>query len=142
MFSKNAEKKSVVDIVSSHNVISMETHIIGDIKAQGNIRIEGTIEGSLLSKSKIVLGESALVTGNLTASEAEICGKVEGEIICMDTLFLKKSAVVMGNIYTLKLVVENGAVFNGKIQMTTSDSMEVTKADSIHEQHQKEFTAG
>lgn len=142
MFSKKEEKMSVTDIVNSSNVISKETRITGDIKAQGNIRVEGTVEGTIQSKSKIVIGDSALVTGNINATEAEIAGKIEGEIICTDTLFLKRTAIVHGNIYTLKLVVENGAVFNGKIQMTTTHALDVNMSDKQNGQYKKELAAG
>lgn len=133
---------SVTDIVNSSNVISKETRITGDIKAQGNIRVEGTVEGTIQSKSKIVIGDSALVTGNINATEAEIAGKIEGEIICTDTLFLKKTANVHGNIYTLKLVVENGAVFNGKIQMTTTHTLDVNMSDKQNGQYKEELATG
>jgi cytoskeletal protein CcmA (bactofilin family) len=123
-------------------VISKETKITGDIKAQGNIRVEGTVEGTIQSKSKIVIGDSALVTGNINATEAEIAGKIEGEIICTDTLYLKKTAIVHGNIYTLKLVVENGAVFNGKIQMTTTHALDMKVSDKQNGQYKKELAAG
>lgn len=104
-------------MVSSSNVISKETFIKGDIKAQGNIRIEGKVEGTLDSQNKIVIGDSALVTGNVRAEEVEVSGRIEGEIHCSGVLFLKKTAIIDGDIYTQKLVVENGAVFNGKCQM-------------------------
>lgn len=117
MFNKQEEKKSVAEMVNSSNVISKETFIKGDIKAQGNIRIEGKIEGTLDSKNKIVIGDSAVVTGNVRAEEAEVAGRIEGQIYCAGVLFLKKTAVIDGDIFTQKLVVENGAVFNGKCQM-------------------------
>jgi cytoskeletal protein CcmA (bactofilin family) len=142
MFSKPEEKKSVVDMVNSSNVISNETHITGDITAQGNIRIEGTVEGMVKSKTKVVIGESAVIQGNISSAEAEIAGKVDGEVICTDLLFLKRSAVVNGNITTQKLVVENGAVFNGKCQMNTN-SLTVSKSeDKKDEPGKKQFAAG
>ena len=104
-------------MVNSSNVISKETRIKGDIVAQGNIRIEGSVEGSVTSKSKIVIGESAKITGNLSSAEAEISGKVDGQVVCSDLLFLQKTAVIVGDIITNKMVVENGAIFNGRCQM-------------------------
>jgi cytoskeletal protein CcmA (bactofilin family) len=117
MFNKQEDKKSVAEMVSSSNVISKETFITGDIKAQGNIRIEGKVEGTLASQNKIVIGNSALVIGNVRAEEAEVSGRIEGEVHCSGVLFLKKTAIINGDIYTQKLVVENGAAFNGKCQM-------------------------
>ncbi len=114
---KKQDDKSTVDMVNSSNVISKETVIKGDIKAQGNIRIEGKVDGTVDSKNKIVIGDSALLIGNLRAVEAEVSGKVQGEVHCSEILYLKKSAVIEGDIYTKKLVVESGATFNGKCQM-------------------------
>ncbi|TVP45687.1 MAG: polymer-forming cytoskeletal protein [Mongoliibacter sp.] len=141
MFSKPEEKKSVVDMVNSSNVISRETHITGDITAQGNIRIEGTVDGMVKSTSKVVIGDSSTIKGNIVSAEAEISGKVEGEVVCSDLLFLKKTAFINGNITTQKLVVENGAVFNGKCQMN-SNSLTVSKSEDKEESGKKQFAAG
>jgi cytoskeletal protein CcmA (bactofilin family) len=135
---KTEEKKSVADMVSSTNVISRETKITGDISAAGNIRIEGQLEGLVESKTKIVVGDSALVKGNITAPEAEISGKIDGEVFCSGTLYLTKTAIITGNITTQKLIVENGAVFNGKCQMV-SKGMVVSKNSDAEEKPQKQL---
>lgn len=137
---KKQDDKSVVEMVNSSNVISKETVIKGDIRAQGNIRIEGRVEGIVDSKNKIVIGDSALLIGNLKAVEAEISGKIEGEVHCSGVLFLKKSAVVNGDIFTQKLVVENGATFNGRCQMGEQSKTLNGKAKSATPE--KEIIAG
>lgn len=128
-------------MVNSSNVISRETHITGDITAQGNIRIEGTVDGMVKSTTKVVIGDSAIIKGNISSKEAEISGKVEGEVECSDLLFLKKSAIINGNITTQKLVVENGAVFNGKCQMN-SNSLKISKSEDKEDPGKKQFAAG
>ncbi len=119
-------------MVNSSNVIAKETKIKGDIDAQGNIRIEGEVEGLVKSKSKIVIGESALIKGNLYSAEAEVSGKVEGKVTCTEILYLKKSALVSGDIITKKLVVENGAAFNGKCQMGNPEITNTPKAEKVN----------
>lgn len=115
-------KKSTNDLVASSNLVALETFIKGDISSQGNIRVEGKVEGSLISKNKIVIGDSAYVTGNVQALEAEVSGHIEGEINCKGTLFLKKTAYINGDIHANKLIIENGAIFNGKCNMTKGSS--------------------
>ncbi len=105
MFNKTEEKKAAVEMVNSSNVIAKETTIKGDIITYGNIRIEGTVEGTLSSKTKIVIGESAFLKGNIDSKEAEIAGKIVGEVRCTDILFLKKTAIIEGNIYSKQLVI-------------------------------------
>lgn len=124
MFTKGEERKSVAEMVNSSNVIAKETTIKGDITTSGNIRIEGTVEGTLNSKNKIVIGDSASLEGNIEAKEAEIAGRIKGVVNCSEILYLKKSAVIDGDIYTKKLVIENGAVFNGLCKMTEIVSQE------------------
>ncbi|GGZ23190.1 hypothetical protein GCM10007049_15100 [Echinicola pacifica] len=126
MFNKGEEKKSVAQMVNSSNVIAKETSIKGDIITVGNIRIEGKVDGTLSSQTKIVIGESAFLKGNIDTKEAEIAGQVEGEIRCHEILFLKKTAVIHGNILTKKIVIENGAVFNGTCKMTEVTTESVT----------------
>lgn len=126
-------------MVNSSNVIAKETNIKGDIEATGNIRIEGAVEGVVKSKSKIVIGESAYIKGNLFSTEAEISGKIEGQVTCTEILYLKKSALVSGDIITKKLVVENGATFNGKCQMGTIETAKPPKAEKVNVS-EKEFS--
>jgi len=128
---KNEEKKAVTEMVNSSNVIAKETKIVGEIVAQGNIRIEGTVEGTLRSEKKVVIGESAKVIGNITAMDVEISGLVEGQVNCSEALYLKRTAIIKGDMFTKKLVVENGAVFNGKCQMTDSESGNPPKANAV-----------
>jgi cytoskeletal protein CcmA (bactofilin family) len=141
MFTKPEEKKSVVDMVNSSNVISKETRIKGNIDAQGNIRIEGTVEGFITSKSKIVIGDSAVIKGNISSVEAEISGKVDGEVACSEILYLKKTAYISGNIITKKLVVENGAVFDGQCQMNNK-ALKVSKKDGEDEVLKQKVATG
>jgi cytoskeletal protein CcmA (bactofilin family) len=141
MFTKPEEKKSVVDMVNSSNAISKETRIKGNIDAHGNIRIEGTVEGFITSKSKIVIGDSAVIKGNITSVEAEISGKVDGEVVCSEILYLKKTSYISGNIITRKLVVENGAVFDGQCQMNNK-ALKVSKKDREDEVLKEQLATG
>lgn len=115
------EQKRVADEISnSSNVIGKGTVLEGNIETYGNIRIEGKIIGNIKSKSKIALGNSSHVEGNITAQNADIEGEVRGKIDISELLILKATAVVHGDISTGKLVVEPGAVFNGSCKMGAS----------------------
>src|SRR5258708_23753648 len=117
MFTTKEEKKAAEEISNSSNVIGKGTVLEGNIETFGNIRIEGRINGNIKSKSKIALGHSSHVEGNVSAQNADIEGGVKGKIEISETLVLKATAVVHGDISTGKLVVEPGAVFNGSCKM-------------------------
>ncbi|EIM75051.1 hypothetical protein A3SI_14479 [Nitritalea halalkaliphila LW7] len=135
---KQEDKKATTQLVTSSNVISKETTIVGNITSQGNIRIEGNFEGRLESKSKIVLGDSARVKGEIFASELEIAGKVDGVVTCYGLLLLQKTAHISGDIITEKLVVESGAHFDGKCQMGTTQKQ---SAGRVAEKQEKATVA-
>ncbi len=117
MFTTKEEKKAAEEISNSSNVIGKGTVLEGNIETYGNIRIEGRIHGNIKSKSKIALGHSSHVEGNVTAQNADIEGEVRGKIEIAEMLVLKATASVNGDIFTGKLVVEPGAVFNGTCKM-------------------------
>ncbi|MBL7852527.1 MAG: polymer-forming cytoskeletal protein [Cyclobacteriaceae bacterium] len=117
MFTTKEEKKAADEITNSSNVIGKGTVLEGNIETSGNIRIEGKIIGNLKSKSKVALGNSSLVDGNVSAQNADIEGTVKGKVEIADMLVLKATATVHGDIVTGKLVVEPGAVFNGTCKM-------------------------
>ena len=107
------------EISNSTNTIGKGTVLEGNIETYGNIRIEGKVIGNIKSKSKIALGNSSHVEGNIIAQNADLEGEVKGRIEISEMLILKATAVVHGDIITGKLVVEPGAVFNGTCKMGT-----------------------
>ena len=120
MLTSKEQKRAADEISNSSNVIGKGTVLEGNIETYGNIRIEGKIIGSIKSKSKIALGNSSHIEGNITAQNADIEGEVKGKIEISELLVLKSTAVINGDIITGKLVVEPGATFNGSCKMGTA----------------------
>jgi cytoskeletal protein CcmA (bactofilin family) len=117
MFTSKEQKKVAEEISNSTNTIGKGTVLEGNIETYGNIRIEGKVIGNIKSKSKIALGNSSQVEGNIIAQNADLEGEVKGKIEISEMLILKATAVVNGDIVTGKLVVEPGAIFNGTCKM-------------------------
>ncbi len=115
MFKEN--QKVQQEFNNSTNQIGKGTSLQGDLEAYGNIRIEGNIKGNIKTKSKVALGKSSIIDGNILAQNAEIEGEVKGRVEVSEVLILKPTAVVHGDIITNKLIVESGATFNGACQM-------------------------
>jgi cytoskeletal protein CcmA (bactofilin family) len=104
-------------ISSALNTIAKGTVITGEIESDGIIRIDGTIKGTVRSKSKIAVGKTGLVEGDIFCNEADIEGKVVGGVHVEQRLTIRSNGQVSGDIITDKLVVEAGAVFNGSCKM-------------------------
>ena len=117
MFKNKQENMAAQDASNSSNIIGKGTVVEGNIETFGNIRIEGKVNGSVKSKSKIALGQSSFVEGNIVAQNAELSGEVKGVVEVSDQLILRPSAIIDGDIVTNKLIVESGATFNGGCKM-------------------------
>ncbi len=105
------------ELSNSSNIIGKGTTLEGNLESFGNIRVEGRIIGSVKSKSKIALGQSSYVEGDILAQNAEISGEVNGKVEVSELLILKATAVINGDIIANKFIVESGAVFNGSCRM-------------------------
>ena len=99
--------------VNSISRISAGTVIKGEIISPSDIRIDGTFEGKVQSKGRVVIGETAVISGDIVCSDVDLWGKVEGNIFVKDTLALKEGCVVSGSLHVRRLSVELGATFNG-----------------------------
>lgn len=111
---KNVENEFVS---TSINIISNGTTITGDIMSDGDIRIDGTLKGTLVTKGKVVVGTTGIITGKVNCKNAEISGNVEGKVNVNELLALKSTAKVVGDIITNKLAIEPNALFSGTCNM-------------------------
>lgn len=114
----------------SLNTIGTGTTVKGDISSNGDLRIDGDIEGNLVSTARVVIGAKSNVVGNIHAANAIIEGKITGNVEVSEVLSLKSTALIEGDIMMKKLVVETGASFNGKSSMQPGNSKIVSKDEA------------
>ena len=104
------------------NRINHGTIVEGTIESDGDLRIEGTIRGTLRTKAKVAVGPTGLIEGDVHCKSADIEGRITGDIEVSEVLTLKATSIVEGNIYTAKIVIENGAHFDGICNMGTKET--------------------
>ena len=110
--------------VNSVSRISAGTIIKGEIQSPYDIRIDGTFEGKVQTKGRVVVGESANVKGDVICENIDLWGKVEGNVFVKNTLALREGCVVDGNLNIRKLSVELGSTFNGSCRMITEEEFD------------------
>jgi cytoskeletal protein CcmA (bactofilin family) len=98
-------------------LVGAGTTLKGDISSNSDLRIDGTVIGNIHSSSKIIIGSSGTVEGDISCNQADITGKVAGNVRAKELLQLKGECVVTGNLYAGKLQVEPTATFNGQCHM-------------------------
>lgn len=134
MFAKNKTEEANVAL-RVMNQFGNGTVISGDVSTEGDIRIDGTVTGNVSSKAKAVIGKTGVVEGNILCQNAYVDGRVNGNIEVTELLILSKTATVNGDIKIRKLVVEEGAKFNGKCSMGLLVAH--NEVEDIHKAHPK-----
>jgi cytoskeletal protein CcmA (bactofilin family) len=114
MFSKN--KKPATTTAPSPptpapSIVSADMRVIGDITSQGEVQIDGTVEGDVRAKS-VLIGESADIKGEILADQVQVHGRVNG-LIKSRSVHLGRAAHVVGDILHESMSIENGAFLEG-----------------------------
>lgn len=117
-----SSKKSPRPETTSENVvnrIAKGTSFEGVLRSENNVRIDGTFEGELVTKGRVVVGSSGKVVGTVTCAHCETEGQMEGTIVVHELFVLKASSKVHGDIQYGQLSVENGAEATGNLHLTS-----------------------
>ncbi len=113
MFFKKAEKKSAEKLES---FVGPNSDFKGELNIKGTLRIDGRVDGKLNAEC-VILGETAVVKGEVTGKKIIVGGKVEGNLRAQEVVEIKSKGKVLGDIFTNKFSVMEGGEFNGKIEM-------------------------
>lgn len=120
--SKKTEEKTVLsngrlngNLISESNALNSlvkGTFVEGNIAAESDIRVDGTIKGTLVCQAKVIIGPSGFIEGEIKCRNAVIEGKFYGKLRVDDMLSVKETAEIVGDVQTDKLSVQSGAIFN------------------------------
>lgn len=117
MFNNKTNTTGKETVTGLATIIASGTEIHGNIESKGDIRVDGTLVGNLSTSSKVLVGPSGHVKGDVTSTQAEVLGQITGNIYVSELLVLKGSCEVNGNIHTGQLQVDSTASFNGECHM-------------------------
>lgn len=97
--------------------IDKDTEIIGDIRFKDSFRIDGKFKGKILSGSSLIIGETGDVEADIEAGSISINGKVKGTLNATELIEIFSQGRVIGKMMAPKLIIEEGAFFQGSCQM-------------------------
>ena len=110
----NIEKDSVT-------IISEGVKLDGKLNSKGNVRIDGLITGDIQAAGNVTIGVHGEIIGEVKAQVIIIGGKIAGTVIANEKIVLESTSNLKGDIITKILVVEEGAIFDGKSAMSSKD---------------------
>jgi len=117
MFSNKNDSMKKTEITAAINMIGAGTTITGDVQSKGDIRVDGTLKGSVSTTGKVVLGKDGTIEGDVICNDADISGTIKAKITVSQLLSLKSTSKLNGDIVTNKLSIEPGASFSGSCSM-------------------------
>jgi cytoskeletal protein CcmA (bactofilin family) len=109
---------------TSSNSLVLGTNIEGTVQAEKDIRIDGTMKGTLICKGKLIIGPTGTIIGDVQCENAVIEGRFEGVMTVGEVLHVKETAKIEGDISTQKLIVQPGSIFNVKCKMGSNNGVQ------------------
>jgi len=117
MFSQEKRNRSQNENSIEQSKIAHGSKFVGDIEAQGDFRIDGLVEGNIMTPGRVVIGKDGAIHGTLQCQQADIEGRIKGKLLVSDLLSLRATAYIGGEVEVGKLAVEPGATFNASCSM-------------------------
>jgi cytoskeletal protein CcmA (bactofilin family) len=95
--------------------------IRGELEFSSYFRVDGRVEGTVKSRSELVVGDGGVVEGEVEVARCVVGGEVRGTIRASEQVLLHQSAKVWADIHTPALVMEDGAFLEGSVSMDSQD---------------------
>jgi cytoskeletal protein CcmA (bactofilin family) len=123
---KLALKENGVESSSTElNFLGSGTVVDGTIKSTNSVRVDGKIKGKLICKNTLTIGVNGEIEGDVEAKNAIVGGKIKGKIKVTEKLVLEAKSVLIGDLKASKLLIDEGAVFEGTSDMGKKEPTEM-----------------
>lgn len=114
MFHKENQE---ISAKQAETIIGPQVKVKGNFHGQGNVIIEGFVEGDIKTSNFLLVGNKAIINANIEAKNAKISGEVKGNLKISGYLEITSSAKITGDIEIMEISIEKGALVNGNCRM-------------------------
>ena len=134
MFGKNEEKQTN----DEETIIGPSVLVKGDFTSNGNVVMEGSLEGHIKSGGKVIVGPRAKINADIEASSADVAGEITGNLKVEGSLTIQSGAKINGDVECSSISIEEGGILNGKCNMR-GDKQESLKEATSEPKEEKEI---
>lgn len=110
-------KDELVQVGAAETVVGTSVKLKGNLKSDGDITVDGSVNGEIKTKGTVNIGPNANIIANVHAKNVIISGTVQGNVVATDRLNISESGRVYGDISANILSISAGALFTGKSTM-------------------------
>jgi cytoskeletal protein CcmA (bactofilin family) len=128
--------------VEARAYLDQGSKVTGKLSFESPARIDGQVDGEIIAKDGVIIGESAVVTAQIKAASIIVAGKVSGDLTASQRIEIRPSAKVLGNLTAPVLVVHEGAVFEGHCAMQPEGAREDRKVTVFPKEERMVAQAG
>ena len=125
------------EMSGQYSRIENSSKLTGDIVSEADFRIDGTLEGTIKTSGKVIVGKEGKVNGTIDCETADIEGSIKGSLKVKTILFLKSTSSVEGDVSIGKLIVESGASFNANCSMRSQEDNQVKSLSKFSKNREK-----
>ncbi len=102
-------------------ILGPSANIKGVLKSDGNIRVDGILQGRIETTGNVVIGPSAKVVADVSAHSVQVWGHVQGNIQAEARLEILSTGRVFGELCVAALMIEQGGLFRGQCRISGQD---------------------
>jgi cytoskeletal protein CcmA (bactofilin family) len=125
-------KLSNEDLVSEvKTLLGKGTRFKGVLTFEGIVRIDGDLEGEVISKDTLIVGEEASISADIKVGTIVINGSVTGNIVADNKIEIKERGVVSGNVKTPSIVIDDGGLIDGRCDMVKKKEKSKTSPPKV-----------
>jgi len=110
-------------VIGLATMIAAHTRVGGDVSTDGDLVVEGRVDGSVRAGGQLTLGPAAVVTGAIEARDVRIAGRLDRGLRAEGVVHLLGTAEVHGDLEAARVVIDDGAVFEGQVRLVRPAQM-------------------
>jgi cytoskeletal protein CcmA (bactofilin family) len=129
--SMGRQTQSITEDINT--ILGKETSFKGVLTYEGTVKIDGKVEGEIIAKDTLIIGEDAEINAEIKVGRLISRGKIKGNIIVKERAEFLAPAVLHGNIQTPVIIIEDGVVFEGKCDMGKTPEKPELKITPLHQ---------
>jgi cytoskeletal protein CcmA (bactofilin family) len=125
----------------THTTVGRGMTFHGEVKGKGSIQVDGAFIGTLDLDDEVTIGEGGQVEGNITSRLVTVFGKLKGNVLASEKVSIKDRGAIIGDVIAPRVVVSDGAVFKGRIDMEPKTAAQARNPEPLPKQPTEEIPA-